>query len=165
MDLHRQFTSDGKPRLVRSTVPRARFGGEVRTCRVGEMMIAPISRLPRGLSRLRSFSSTGITNARVFPDPVTAWRCPTEGAISLGGGGDIRDKARFKLTSTTTSLCCMNSGIVLACTGVICSNPRSRITSELRERDEGSVEGDNAVRVGAHTQHVSAGLTLDHGPA
>jgi hypothetical protein len=42
------------------------------TYRVGEMMIAPISRFPSGLSRLNSFSNTGMTKARVLPDPVTA---------------------------------------------------------------------------------------------
>lgn len=36
------------------------------------MMMAPISRLPRGLSLLSSFSSTGITKASVLPEPVTA---------------------------------------------------------------------------------------------
>lgn len=35
-------------------------------------MMAPISRFPSGLSRRTSFSSTGTTNARVLPEPVTA---------------------------------------------------------------------------------------------
>jgi hypothetical protein len=38
------------------------------------MMMAPISLFPRGLSRRNSFSNTGMTNARVLPEPVTACR-------------------------------------------------------------------------------------------
>ena len=60
---------------------------------VGLMTRAPIAFFLNLLSRLARRSSTGITNARVFPDPVTA--------------------------STTTSLCFMNNGMVEAWTGVI----------------------------------------------
>lgn len=64
---------------------------------VGLITNAPISSRFNRFSMRMSRSRTGITNARVFPEPVTA--------------------------STTTSLCFMKSGIVDACTGVISLNP------------------------------------------
>jgi hypothetical protein len=66
---------------------------ELGTNRVGLITSAPISsRLSLVSLRIRR-SIIGITNARVFPEPVTA--------------------------STTTSLFLRNKGIVEACTGVI----------------------------------------------
>lgn len=41
---------------------------------VGEMMIAPISLGPSGVSRRVSLSRIGITKAKVLPEPVTAFR-------------------------------------------------------------------------------------------
>lgn len=72
---------------------------------VGLMIKAPISFF-RSLSSLRtSFSNIGMTNARVFPEPVTA--------------------------STTTSLWRINNGIVEAWTGVIWVWPIEFKTSML----------------------------------
>ena len=77
---------------------------------VGLIISAPIWFGPN-LPLLRiSFSRTGTTKASVFPEPVTA--------------------------STTTSLCCMNNGIVAAWTGVICVWPIAPITSRLSRRFE-----------------------------
>ena len=58
-----------------------------------------------GSSSLRSFSTTGITKARVFPEPVQA--------------------------STATSLCPQNSGIVASCTGVAMMKPSSVSTASV----------------------------------
>ena len=77
---------------------------------VGLIISAPIWFGP-SLPLLRiNFSRTGTTKASVFPEPVTA--------------------------STTTSLCCMNNGIVAAWTGVICAWPIASITSRLSRRFE-----------------------------
>ena len=74
---------------------------------VGLIMSAPIWFGP-SLRPLRiSFSRIGITKASVFPEPVTA--------------------------STTTSLCCINSGIVAAWTGVILVWPIASMTSRLQK--------------------------------
>ncbi len=85
--------------------------------RVGLITRAPTSFF-RSLDSLRmSFSSTGRTNARVLPDPVTA--------------------------STTTSLFCMNSGMVDACTGVILVWPIDCTTSKL-ETNQLILPGDGS---------------------
>ena len=72
---------------------------------VGLMIRAPISSRLCLVSRLTKRSRIGMTNARVFPEPVTA--------------------------STTTSLFFMKRAIVDACTGVIWEYPRDCITSKL----------------------------------
>ena len=74
---------------------------------VGLMMSAPIWFGPSLRSLRISFSRIGITKASVFPEPVTA--------------------------STTTSLCCMNNGIVAAWTGVILVWPIASTTSRLQK--------------------------------
>ena len=77
---------------------------------VGLIMSAPIWFGPSLRSLRMSFSRIGITKASVFPEPVTA--------------------------STTTSLCCMNNGIVAAWTGVIWVWPIASMTSRLHRRRE-----------------------------
>ena len=134
MNLGGELAASGEEGVGQHGLGRLRGRREGRAYRVGETMIAPISRLPSGLSRRRIFSNTGITNERVLPDPVTA--CTPQNL------GQLRFTFRAwhlppKLTSTTTSLCCMNSGMVLACTGVICSKPMSRTASNSQGDREG----------------------------
>jgi hypothetical protein len=69
-------------------------------------MSAPMSFFRSLISLRMSFSNTGMTKARVFPDPVTA--------------------------STMTSLCFRNNGIVALWTGVIRSCPIDSMTSKLK---------------------------------
>ena len=71
---------------------------------------APIWFGPSFYSLCISFSRNGIMKVTVFLEPMTA--------------------------STTTSLCCMNNGIVAARTGVVWVRPVAPMTSRLRERRE-----------------------------
>lgn len=68
-------------------------------------MIPPTWCFLIGASSRNSLSITGIKNASVLPDPVTA--------------------------STTTSLCAMNRGMVDACTGVMRSKPMEETASSI----------------------------------
>lgn len=79
VDLGREFSGGRKER--RGSVEellRRKTKTKKKTHRVGETMMAPISRLPSTFSRRRIFSNTGITKANVFPDPVTAFRTNKE---------------------------------------------------------------------------------------
>ena len=104
---------------------------------VGLMMSAPIWFGPSLRSLRISFSKIGITKARVFPEPVTA--------------------------STTTSLCCMNNGIVAAWTGVIWVWPIASMTSRLRER--GKIQPSLSLSKYTHTHDVRGMGREDQLPA
>lgn len=77
---------------------------------------------------------TGIKNAKVFPLPVTACRSLTL-AYAM--------RPNLKRTSTTTSLCVMNSGIVEACTGVMRLKPLEEMASRSHS-DSGGVSASQA---------------------
>jgi hypothetical protein len=68
----------------------------------------------------------GITKASVFPDPVTAYKV-------LRAYEYRSANQSVRLTSTTTSLFFMKSGIAPAWTGVIVSKPMSVSCSKLRK--------------------------------
>ena len=110
---------------------------EVASDLVGLTMSAPIWFGPSLRSLRISFSRTGITKASVFPEPVTA--------------------------STTTSLCCMNNGIVAAWTGVIWAWPIAFMTSRLQNRHEISSSWSLLKRT--HTHDVRGTGSEDQVPA
>lgn len=80
-------------------------------------MIAPTWCFFRGSSNRNNLSTTGIKKAKVFPLPVTALTSSAQ-HMNLE-----RERERSQLTSTTTSLCAMNSGIAEAWTGVMRFKP------------------------------------------
>lgn len=87
---------------------------------VGEMIKAPTS-FDFNLFSLRIMRSMmGMTNARVFPDPVTALTRYNE-RVQMKSARHVfvLFRRNTRPTSTTTSLFFMKSGIVLAWTGVI----------------------------------------------
>lgn len=70
---------------------------------------------------------TGIRNASVLPLPVTAYN-----GISMAPRAEVQS-----YTSTTTSLCPMNNGMQLACTGVMRSKPMLATASRIHCESSG----------------------------
>lgn len=91
-------------------------------------MIAPMWCFRIGSPSLKSFSTIGIKKANVLPLPVTAY-CDHKLPLLNRFDG--------MLTSTTTSLLPMNSGIVLACTGVMRSKPILEVASRIHSESAG----------------------------
>jgi len=78
---------------------------------------------------------TGIKNAKVFPLPVTA--CILLVVVFT------QYLSNLIRTSTTTSLCVINSGMVEACTGVMRLKPIEEIASRSHS-DSGRVSASQA---------------------
>ena len=94
---------------------------------VGEMIMAPTWCFLIASSNRSSLSTTGIRNAKVFPLPVTACRLSNTWLTYQRRGS----------TSTTTSLCVINRGIVEAWTGVILLKPMLATASIIHSASEG----------------------------
>lgn len=134
-NMHRLAARLGTMRILNEFVLQAPYE-QVRKTRqqielahlVGLMISAPTSSLFNLVSRRIRRSKMGITNANVFPEPVTA--------------------------STTTSLCFMKRGIVDAWTGVICVWPIDCITSNLQGECYSSEVGGELQLGETYTQEV-----------
>lgn len=126
------------------------------THRVGEMMTAPISCFFKGVSRRKIISTAGRTKAKVLPDPVTA---STHTSYTVDG--DNKEGKTVTRSDSTTAIrasrfsihypenglfmssplfvcaCVLHtllvkkSGMVAACTGVICVKPSAATPAKV----------------------------------
>ena len=111
---------------------------------VGDISSAPTCVANSGLGSKYSRSTTGMTNASVFPDPVTA--CIEQSGEGVGQLTCFRATRQcvrhtllatrppaLQLTSTHTSLFCRNRGIVADCTGVMVVKPSFATVAKVEE--------------------------------
>lgn len=129
--------------------------------RVGETMMAPISRLPSTFSRRRIFSSTGITNASVLPDPVTACREWPQKMSSLLS----QELARTHLDYNVLVLHEEGNSASLDWSHLLESHVAYDVGAGGSRKGLTLGQGCFERREPAYTQGDKAGLSLDQGPA
>ena len=139
------------------------------TYRVGAITTAPISRLPRGLSRRASRSMTGMTNASVLPDPVTACEqrklSNQSSSLSLAQQGDTHLDDDVLVLQEEGDGSGLDWGHLFEShiaydIGAASGMPSVTLYAGLSEST-----GENEAVLEAHIHGVSAGWMRDHGPA